>query len=210
MHSNIRRIIRVSSLVFSSFVLLTLLAACDLFGGSGNSSATPTSAPNPTPTQASAALKLYTGDGFTIQYPQDWTVKVDSGHSLVSFTDPITQSTFAIQTTPNPQAAIGSDQIIANAGTALEAVGLTQVKASGSASDTTLAGETWKQQAYTANVKYNGSSVPAKTVVLTNNYPAQSLDTKAYTLLYGAAQIVFDQVNQLDFQPTLQSFKYTS
>ncbi len=206
MKSTIRHTIRVSSLVLCSFALLSLLAACDLFGG-GSSSATPTAAP--TPTQA-ATLKSYTGDGFTISYPQDWTVKEDKGHALVSFTDPITQSSFAVQITPNPGGLISSDQILSGSEVALQSVGMTNVKASGSASNTTVAGQTWKQKAYTANVKYQGSTVPAKTVVLTNNHPAQSPSTKAYTLLYGAAQVVFDQVNTLDFQPILKSFKYTS
>jgi hypothetical protein len=208
MKFNRKHAIRMVPLAFCSFILLALLSACDLFGGAGsNASATPTTAAASTPAPASE-MKLYTGDGFTIKYPQEWKLKEDKGLSLVSFTDPITQSTFTIQTTPNPGGLISSDQILAGAPEILKSTGMTKIQKDGAATSTTLAGETWKQQGFTSEITQSGQAIAVKSVVLTSNHPAQAQNTTAYSLAYAGAQALFDQTNSLIFQPMLQSFQY--
>jgi hypothetical protein len=85
-----------SRLVLSlcSLLLVLLLAACSLGGGSTGTAPTTTSGNTPAtshstsvpaqPTSASAAgLATYTGDGFRISYPQGWTVQKGINGSVV-------------------------------------------------------------------------------------------------------------------------------
>src|SRR3989440_11895382 len=85
------------ALSLCSLLLLLVLAACSLGGGSPGPPPTPTSGnpPGPShptsvpaqPTSASAAdLATYTGDGFSISYPQGWTVQKGTNGS-VTFID---------------------------------------------------------------------------------------------------------------------------
>src|ERR1700692_1298794 len=75
-----------------SLFLVCLLAACGSGGSTGTTSVSPSaSTPAPTrqatsaPTQLSSitSVTTYTGDGFTISYPQGWTVTKGSNGSVV-------------------------------------------------------------------------------------------------------------------------------
>ncbi|MFL5657430.1 MAG: hypothetical protein ACJ8CB_25020, partial [Ktedonobacteraceae bacterium] len=85
------------SLSLSSLLLVLVLAACSLGSGSTGTAPTTTSGHTPAtthptsvpaqPTSASAAgLATYTGDGFTISYPQGWTV-LKGANGSVTFVD---------------------------------------------------------------------------------------------------------------------------
>src|SRR2546429_1395444 len=85
------------SLSLCSLLLVLVLAACSLGSGSTGTAPTTTSGHTPAtsqptsvpaqPTSASAAnLATYTGDGFTISYPQGWTMQKGANGS-VTFID---------------------------------------------------------------------------------------------------------------------------
>src|SRR5205085_6046997 len=82
------------SLSLCSLLLVFMLAACSLGGGSIGTAPTTTSGQTPAtsqdtvvpaqPTSAPApGLTTYTGDGFTISYPQGWTVTKGANGSVV-------------------------------------------------------------------------------------------------------------------------------
>src|SRR5690242_6142424 len=85
------------ALSLCSLLLVLVLAACSLGGGSPGTASTTTSGKTPAtshPTSVSAqptsapatSLTTYTGDGFTIGYPQGWTV-MKQGHGQVMLVD---------------------------------------------------------------------------------------------------------------------------
>src|SRR2546429_8316978 len=85
------------SLSLCGLLLVLVLAACSLGGGSTGTAPTTTSGHTPATTHATsvpaqptsapaASLTTYTGDGFTISYPQGWTVLKGTNGS-VTFID---------------------------------------------------------------------------------------------------------------------------
>lgn len=196
--------------------LLLLLAACNFGGISINGSATPTPTTKPVPTTvipsptAVASMVTYTGNGYTINYPQGWTVSKGST-GAVTFTDPQGVAYLTIQVVPNPNGLIStSDQV--NTGLQIfksQAKNYTKVNV---APTTSVAGETWSQGAATGDIIPTGatSSVTAKIVVISDNHPANTPSTQGFTLGYATGAQVFDMANTSYFQPMLQSFKFTS
>lgn len=187
-------------LSFSILLLAILVSACD-FGGSG---ATPT----PTPTTATN-LTTFTGDGYTISYPQPWKVKKDS--TGVTFTDPSGIAYFQIHAAPDPNGLVSSSNEVT--------LGLQAFKSQANnyqvqsvPSTTTLAGETWNQGAATGDITPSGQSsrVNVKIYIVADNHPASSVSTKAFIIGYATGTQVFDLANTGYFQPMLQSFKFTS
>src|SRR3989440_12515962 len=82
------------SLSVCSLLFAFLLSACSLGGGStgtaptttsGNTPATtqPTSVPAQPTSAPATSLTTYTGDGFSISYPQGWTVQKGTNGSVV-------------------------------------------------------------------------------------------------------------------------------
>ena len=203
------------ALIFSS--LLLLLAACNLGGSNGGSgNATPTAKPSPTPTQmttltptAVANLTTYTGNGYTIGYPQGWTVNKTSA-GAVTFSDPQGVAYLTIQVVPNPGGAIAtSDQV--NVGLQLFASQAKNYNKVSIAPTTSLAGDTWSQGAATGDITLKGQTSPvtAKFVVIADNHPANSQTTQSFTIAYATGQQIFDMANTTYFQPMLQSFKFS-
>src|SRR5216683_3162704 len=102
-------------LITLSFSLLfsPLLVACQLGGGT-------TAAPTPTPTSnlppiptappiiPASKLVTYTGAGYTIDYPQGWTV-TQGGGGLVTFADPQGIAYLSVKATPNPGGVVTAD-----------------------------------------------------------------------------------------------------
>lgn len=198
--------------------LLLLLAACNLGPVSINTGATPTPTPTqkpapttviPSPT-AVASMVTYTGNGYTIGYPQGWTVNKGSTGS-VTFSDPQGVAYVTIQVVPNPNGLISTgDQV--NTGLQIfksQAKNYTKVSV---APTTNVAGETWSQGAATGDVTPTGATSPvtAKIVVISDNHPANTSSTQSFTIGYATAAQVFDMANTTYFQPMLQSFKFTS
>ncbi len=197
-------------------ILALLLVACNIGGISINGPATPTptSTPKATPTTApsptASTLETYTGNGYTIGYPQGWTVTKGST-GAVTFTDPQGVAYLTIQVVPNPNGLIStSDEV--DAGLQIfksQAKNYTKVSI---APTTTVAGETWSQGAATGDITPEGATSPvtAKIVVISDNHPANTSSTQGFTIGYVTGTQVFDAMNTTYFQPMLQSFKFTS
>lgn len=205
-----KRVIRRLSIGFSTLVLVIVLAACGgSGGGTGSATPTPTAAPSPTPTTATSS-QLYTGDGFTIQYPQSW--KVQTNQNTVIFTDALMLNTLTILIVPNPGGAISSSQ---QADVALSTVekagGISNAQpVSGLPATATVGGESWVQRGITGTVTSNGVSVPGELILLATNHPANSPTTKTFEIYYAGPSASFQQINQAYFQPMLLSFKFTA
>src|SRR5438874_5868421 len=114
-----------------------LLTACG-FGGGGTTATKPT----PTPTPAAPTLTAYTGDGYTISYPQGW--KVTKSNAGVTFTDPNGIAYVAVRTSPNPNAFISSDSLVTVGLDTFKSQAKNYQKQSVSPT-TTIAGDTWSQ-----------------------------------------------------------------
>ena len=194
-----KRLPYVLLLSFSLLLLTLFVSACD-FGGSGTT-------PTPTPTTATN-LTTYTGDGYTISYPQPWKIKKDS--TGVTFTDPSGIAYFQIHEAPNPNGIVSTSNQVT--------LGLTAFKSQAKnyqqqsvASTTSVAGETWSQSAATGDITPSGQSsrVNVKIYIIADNHPASSPSTKAFIIGYATGTQVFDLANTGYFQPMLQSFKFT-
>ena len=195
--------------IISILLLAWLLTACSLLGiqiGGGNNTtrSKPTATATPSPT-AAPSLTIYKGDGYSIGYPQGWTVK-NSG-ALVTITDPSGLATFVIQVSPDPGGVIAPSAAVNEGLNLFKSQGKNYQQVS-VAPTTSLAGTTWNQGAATEDVTKNGQTANAKAIVISCNYPAQSASTKLFTLAYSAPSLLFDQTNTLSFQPMLQSFKF--
>ncbi|MBA2284304.1 MAG: hypothetical protein H0W02_02360 [Ktedonobacteraceae bacterium] len=210
MKSYVYSTLRWSSLVLCS-LLLVLLTAC---GGTGSTTttATPTSAPsNPSPTPtvapttASANLTTYTGEGYTIGYPQDWHVK--KSNNLVTFTDALGVSTLVIEVIPNPNAIAPTSTVMTSTEKAIASNGKNFQKVNGT-SKATIAGDNWDQSSATEDATVSGQTQNVKYVILADNHPASSSSTKLFVIFYGTLTSLFDQTDSSSFQPMLQSFKF--
>ena len=187
-------------LSFSILLLAIFVSACDIGGFGGTATPTPTTA---------TAMTTFTGDGFTISYPQTWKVKKDG--TGVTFTDPSGIAYFQIHEAPNPTGIVSTSNQVT--------LGLETFKSQAKnyqqqsvPTTTTLAGETWSQGAATGDITPSGQSTRAnvKIYVISNNHPANSTSTKAFIIGYATGSQVFDLANSGYFQPMLQSFKFTS
>ena len=187
-------------LSFSILLLAMFVSACDLGGFGGT--------PTPTPTSATT-MTAYTGDGFTISYPQTWKVKTDS--TGVTFTDPNGIAYFQIHEAPNPEGIVSTSNQVT--------LGLEAFKSQAKnyqqqsvPSTITLANETWSQGAATGDITPSGQSTRAnvKIYVISDNHPANSTATKAFIIGYATGSQVFDLANSGYFQPMLQTFTFTS
>lgn len=203
-------------------LLVLLLVACggknNATGNSSNgaSSANPVKqmAPTVTPTRQvtaaatqSALFKTYTGNGFTVQYPQNW--KVTTSNTETAFTDPSGIYNLTIGLTPNPNGAKTADQI-AESGIAGAKTNLKNVQAVDVPQTADVGGQSWSQRSISGTSTLNGQSSDVQAVVLANNHPNHTTDTKGYVLVYVAAKDQFEQAKTKYFQPMLESFKYTS
>jgi len=199
-----------SLFICCSLALILLITACST-SGSGGATTIPTPTPTPTP-----VVNSYTGQGYTINYPKDWTYKKDShqvaGHAFptTTFTDSLGINTITIGVLPDPNGTIPAKTVVA---TAVEVAGINtsgkNYKTVSIASETTLGGQTWNQTAATADITQQGTTVNAKAVGLACNYPANSPTTQLYVIVYAGPTATFDSIDSADFQPTLKSFKFS-
>lgn len=193
------------------------LAACST-GGSG-ASATPTAASKPTPTpspttSSSIALKTYTGMGFTIEYPSNWTVGTSGNGSSgggAIFSDSPAMTAFYIETILNPNGVASPAGVVKTGmSTALQAMGGKHMKTVSIAPTAMVGGQTWNQAAGTGEHTQGGQTVTLQLVMMATNHPASSPSTKLFIITYVSPAQTFDQTNMTTFQPMLQSFKFTS
>jgi hypothetical protein len=208
--------------------MLTLFfAACST---SGATTVIPTPTPTPTP---APALTTYTGQGYTIGYPKDWTYKNVNGQSLATntfignyinslsriinqtgqqipitiFSDSLGTNTLTVGTLPNPNGIIPAQTALNAATAAFQSVVKNYTSAS-IASQTTVGGQTWNQTAATGTIT-QVTSINGKIVSLVSNHPAQSASTKLYFIIYAGPASTFDTTDSTAFQPMLSSFKFS-
>jgi hypothetical protein len=191
-----------------SLLLSSLMVACQIQIGGGTTAA-PTPTPKP-PTISASKLVTYTGDGYTIGYPQGWTV-TQGGGGLVTFDDPRGIAYLSIKVTPNPGGTISAANQVS--------IGLQLFKSQTKnyqmvnvAPTTTVGGDNWSQGSATGDIVPKGqtAAVTAKIVVIADNHPAGLPTTTGFEIAYLTGQQVFDLANNGVFQPMLQSFKFTS
>lgn len=196
------------SLGLCALVLVVLLAACSGPGGIAASTPTPPPTPTPSPTPT-PAVTVFTGDGYTISYPQDW--KKSSAAGQVSFQDTLGINNLAVGTVPNPNG-------IAQPGTVIDALlaggvkeaNMTSTSPANLPASVSMAGETWTQKGTTGTASKGGQSAPYEVVVLAANHPANGVNTKIFELIYAGPLLGSTLMDQQIFQAMLQSFKFTS
>src|SRR5690242_6319989 len=116
MKMHTRHTLRWSLLICCILILTLLIGACSTSGSGGTTTTIPTPTPTPTP-----AVNSYTGQGYTINYPKDWTSKKDShqvsGHAFptTTFTDSLGINTITIGVLPDPNGTIPAQTVVATA-----------------------------------------------------------------------------------------------
>lgn len=171
------------------------------FGSSPAS--TPTSAPNAVPTQA--PLTTFSGEHFTLKYPQNWKVAKDA--TSVTFSDPNGIAYFRINFTPNPGGFISPAQQV-QVGLQTFQSQVKQYKQQSIASSTTVANTSWSQGSATGTLTVQGTTAPVRVIVLGTNHPETDPNTFAYTIAYATADQLFTIANTTYFQPMLRSFAF--
>ncbi len=204
-----KHVTRRVSISLGVVVLMVFLAAC---GGGSTGSSTPTPAaptPTPSPSTPSVAMQTFTGNGFTISYPQNWQ-KSSSNNTQTVFTDQTTGNAFTIVQTPDPGGAASADSLANASVQALSTSVLKNGKTETVPASVTVNGVTWVQRALTGSITVNGQDVPAKLILLVAIHPASAANSQAFQLIYGGPTLTFDLINAQIFQPMLQSFKFTA
>jgi hypothetical protein len=180
-------------------------------GGNTSATAQPTSAPaRPTPAPA-VHLITYTGNGFTISYPQGWTITKGSDGS-VTFIDEHAGATKGthLGVTLGKQGFVHPTSTIINF---WQQAFMTQpnYKKVDLAPTAKVGGDSWDQIAATSDEQVPGQTQPvnAEEVVMADNHPAPSPTARTWQIQYAAYTNDFAQMNANLFQPMLQSFKFT-
>jgi hypothetical protein len=201
-----------------SMILAVLLVAC---GGSTTSgtTATPTPAPtstptavatptspSTTPTTATGAMIAYSGNGFTISYPQNWQIAT-RGNNLFTFTDSTGMIKLTITVAPDPNGAISASSVAAVALQAAQAL-LKNSQTVSVPATTTVGGESWSQVSVSGTQRLNNQDTNIQVVAIANVHSANSLLSKSFNIVYQAPVATFSQDNTTYFQPMLQSFKF--
>ncbi|MGH2507828.1 MAG: PsbP-related protein [Ktedonobacteraceae bacterium] len=209
--SFLKQVTRRLSLGICSLVLLVLLVAC---GGStpsggtnGTASTAPAGGPTPTPTP-SIAMTGATATTYSITYPQTWK-KTGAGDNVTFQDAPTSGNNLSIVVTPNPNGVASADKL-ADATVLAFGKTLTNSKVVTISATITINGVTWSQRAITGTTKVGVQNVLVKAILLVATHPASSSNTQAYEIIYGGPEFTFDLVNAVDFQPMLNSFKFTA
>jgi hypothetical protein len=211
-----------SFIILVSLVLSLLLAAC----GGGGTSGSPTPTPSPahaststtsssptaaTPTSGSSGFptgtRTYSGNGYTISYPADWTVS--GTKTAVAFNGATCSCTFQINIAPNPGGVVSPSTADQGGVTAGEQ-GLKNAHNINVPSTVSIGGDSWDQKSFGGSVSQSGQDINVQFVVASDNHPASSPSTQIFTVVYGTAAQLFSTANTTFFQPMLQSFKFTS
>jgi hypothetical protein len=153
-------------------------------------------------------MQTFTGNGFSISYPQNWQKTTSSSQTV--FSDETAGNAFTIVQTADPGGAASADTI---ASASIQAIAKTVLKNGKTATvpaTVSINGTTWSQRAVTGDIEANGQNVPAKLVLLVTIHPAGAATSQSFQLFYIAPTLTFDQVNLLIFQSMLQSFKFTA
>jgi hypothetical protein len=193
-----------------SVFLIVLLAACG--GSTPTTGSTPTpspaSSPSPAVTPTSAtSLTTYTGNGYSIGYPQGW--KVNAAGKNVVFTDATGIYNLTIVVSPNPAGIVSPDTVV-NASIQGVQGTLKNTQTVNVPPTTTIGGDSWVQKSIAGDSTVAGQTGTVQIVVASDNHPANAPSTNSFTIIYATLQSGFDAANSQYFQPMIQSFKFTS
>ena len=202
------------ALSLCSLLLVLVLAACSLGSGSTGTAPTTTSGHTPAtsqPTSASAAnLATYTGDGFTISYPQGWIVQKGINGS-VTFIDEHAGATKG----SHLAITLGKQGLVHPTSTTLNFwqqafMAQPNYKKVDIASTAMVGGDSWDQIAATGDEQISGQAQPvnAELVVMADNHPATSPTARSWQIQYSTYTNDFAHMNATLFQPMLQSFTF--
>lgn len=207
MKSSWKHVTQRMSIAFCALLLVVLLAACG-GGGSSSNSVTPTpKPPTPTPTPA-VTMQQYTGTAFSISYPQGW--QESASGNQVTFIDPISKNVVTIVTVANPGGAQSANALADATLPLIEQTMLSKATTAKVAPTATVGGETWVQRSATGDLALTDPGTQGTLIMLVDNHPASSADTKAYEIYYYGPTATFTQATTLAFQPMLNSFKFTA
>ncbi len=211
-----------SAFLLVGLVLSLLLAACG-GGTTGSSTPTPSSASTATTTTSASptavasstasspgfptGVKTYTGPGYTISYPADWTA--NGSGTAVAITGANCGCTFQINVTNNPGGVVSPSTADQSGVTAGEK-GLKNPHSINVPSTVSIGGDSWDQKSFGGSVSQSGQDIAVQFVVASDNHPASSPSTHIFTIVYGTAEQLYANANTTYFQPMLQSFKFTS
>ncbi len=179
---------------------------------SGNTLATSHSTSVPAqPTSASAAgLATYTGDGFSISYPQGWTVQKGINGSVV-FIDEHAGATKGshVAITLGKQGLVHPTSMTLNFWQQAFMAQPNYQKVD-IAPTARVGGDSWDQIAATGDEQISGQTQPvnAELVVMADNHPATSPTARSWQIQYSTYTNDFAQMNATLFQPMLQSFTF--
>jgi hypothetical protein len=183
--------VKWASLLACILALTLFLVACGNSGGTTTTTSTPTPTPTPTGT-------TYTGDGYTLTYPQGWT---QSGQALlVVFTNNSdANSTFTISAVPvTPITTLDKQFTVAQ--DALKNVSKNYQPDSTVPSTASVGGDTWQETGATFDDQ-NGQHM--KGVVLADQHAG-----KIFAITLKAKADSYDQTYNTVFKPMLDSFKF--
>lgn len=202
-------ILRWMVLVLCSLLLASFISACGI-GGTGTSTSTPAAAPTSAPTTAGTpgAMATLTGNGFTMNYPQNWQIN-RSGSNLVILQDNTGTMRMSITVVPNPRGAISVDQL-SNTGVKAQTAALKDAQTVTTLPATvSIGGSNWVQKSVSGVARLNNRNTEMQGVVLANVHEGKiPAGTKGYTIEYRIPKAIFDQTNTNTIQPMLQSFKF--
>ena len=201
-----KHFVRLSILVVCSLVFALVFVACGGGSASGGSATSSTPAAQSTATSESTSTSsttTYTGNGFTIDYPQDWKVSTPAS-GQVTFGDSSGNVGLGVQIINNPNGVTPDAELSAILQKLQSDPKHSNYQKVDMPATTMVAGETWVQGAVTYDLTANGQTTSLETVVLVDNHSA----TKGFSLFYVAPADMFDQVNNDKFQPMLQSFAF--
>src|SRR5437588_6461743 len=202
------------SLSLCSLLLVLVLAACSLGSGSTGTAPTTTSGHTPAtshPTSASAVgLATYTGDGFSIGYPQGWTVQKGTNGS-VTFIDVHAGATKGshLAITLGKQGLVHPTSTILNFWQQAFMAQPNYQKVD-IAPTAMVGGDSWDQISATSDEQISGQTQPvnAEQVVMADNHPATSPTARSWQIQYSTYTNDFTHMNANLFQPMLQSFAF--
>jgi len=195
----LRSTLRWFPLLLCLLLLALFLTACGFWGNTGNTSA------NTIPTAAPLHVTTYTGDGYSIDYPQNWTAKKNG--NVVVFSDPPGLSTLIVEYASNPGGELSASSAVDGGLSGFQGEAKNYQKVT-IAPTTSVGGENWSQGAATGLAAYKGQDLGMKFVVLADSHQAHSPSAKTFVIIYGTDNTVFDAASQAIFQPMLQSFKF--
>lgn len=202
---------RWMALLFCVIIFTVLLTACG--GGSTTSNPTPTpttaaKASPTTPPSPTPSSRTYSGNGFSLSYPQGWQA-MTAKKSEVDFVDPTGNYAFTVVFVPDPNGLAGPDILMTAEINTLKA-SVKNPQTANVPSSVTVGGDKWLQKSLTGQVSVGGQNVPGQVIMLVDVHPAHATTSMSYSILLSGPKVAFDTTNASDFQPILQSFKFTA